>query len=275
MCCVGERKLKLGDFVLEALPGDEALTLMHVPVGISVSDVQLLGFIIEKARSKFFGMKEIPQSKASLKARLGLMDKILLERMRWMLGCLFPTAKLQEMLNGFQIWCIRAAMNLKWKGQGVHAEFEINALRLARAALHHNQGIRWGNMLIKQFWGYLGHRVRDGDRQAASTAGVLSHFRTLEWWEQQQTSRDGLRHGGAHFPQLMNRERAIARHCGGGQETVGINGENTDGNVGANEENNAENSGVEYLQLDEAVGPEGRTWTERALERWAREGRLY
>ena len=55
------------------------------------------------------------------------------------------------------------------------------------------------------------------------------------------------------------------------QETVGINGENTDGNVGANEENNAENSGVEDLQLDEAVGPEeGRTWTERALERWAK-----
>ena len=34
--------------------------------------------------------------------------------------------------------------------------------------------------------------------------------------------------------------------------------------------------GEEELQMEEVPQPEqGATWTERALERWAREGRLY
>ena len=143
------------------------------------------------------------------------MDKVLLGGTRWILGCLFPNAKLQEMLNSFQVWCIRSAMNLRWNGQGVHTEFEIQATRLARAALHQHKGVRWGNALIQQFWGYLvGHRARDEDRPDASTAGILSHFRPLGWWGQQQSTQFGLRHGGAHYPQLMNKERVLARHCG-------------------------------------------------------------
>ena len=71
-----------------------------------------------------------------LTPKLGLMDKVLHGGTRWMLGCLFPNAKLQEMLNSFQVWCIRSAMNLRWNGQGVHTEFEIQAMRLARTPKH-------------------------------------------------------------------------------------------------------------------------------------------
>ena len=210
---VGSRVLRLGEVELHALPVEQPMTLMNVPVGTGVSDVELLGFVIEKARGKFFAVKPILQSGAPLCARLRLLDTVVLGCMRWMLGGLFPTVKLQMTLNSFQVWCIRTLMNLKWNGSGVHTEFEIQAKRLARVALVNNGGVRWGNVLIQQYWGYLGHRVRNGVQEGRSVAGILSHFRPLHWWEQQQANQHGVRHGGRHFLQLMNQERSVARYC--------------------------------------------------------------
>ena len=137
---VGATVLRLGEVELHALPVDQPMTLMNVPVGTGVSDVELLGFVMEKARGKFFAMKSILQSGAPLRARLRLLDTVVLGSMRWMLGGLFPAVKLQMALNSFQVWCIRTLMNLRWNGVGVHTEFEIQSKRLARAALANNGG---------------------------------------------------------------------------------------------------------------------------------------
>ena len=218
LMCMGETggdALDLGGFTLRSLKGEDTLMVMNLPIYRGVSDIDFIAFVLERVRQKFFSIRDILCSQAPLSSRLRVLDKVVLGSFRWMIGSVFPTAKIQERLNGLQVGFLAIMMHLRWDGSGLFHEWEIQRRRTARSMLHLLKGNRWGDVHLTQFWAYVGHRVRNGWSCSPSAAGLLSHHRPLQWWMEQQALGPGTgqRHGGRHFPQLMNHERAIRAVC--------------------------------------------------------------
>ena len=198
---VGNKFLDLDGFRLQALPPDQHVSVLNFPVGLGVSDADFLGQAVDKARGKFQATRGVLCSGAPLRARLGILDKVVWGSLRWMVGCLYPSPRLQQMLNTFQIECVKIMLKQRWNGQGLFTAFDIQCRRNARYILYQQKGLRWGDEMLRVCWKYLGHRTRNGYSTSSSIAGILTHFRGLAWWTRQQGLGSGERHRGRFFPQ--------------------------------------------------------------------------
>ena len=215
LCLRGPRnvKLQLGENVLEPIGEQEVFTVLNLPICQENTEMKILQTLIDKARAKFRGILPILTSKAPLKRRMDILNKVVHGVFAWVVGILFPTAGVQTALNHFQYSCIRKMMGLKRVAEETWVDGEARMLRVARAMVHRLQEQRWGDYAVIAYWKFTGHRVRGVSAPTPSAAASLSHFRGLPWWNQQQRSSMGNRHG-RHFPFLMNSERRVARVTG-------------------------------------------------------------
>ena len=215
MCVQGDRKtpLLIDGKPLMPLDKNEVMYVMNLPLRLEATEVTIMEHLIDRARKKFFGILHILTAKAPLNARMKLLNTVVFGVIRWIVGALFPTGQLQSMLNFFQANCVRRMMQIARGKDELWIDYEARSLRLARAIVHKTDGKRWGDVHAEAYWDFLGHRARNGVRENSSAAGLLSHFRGLQWWQAQQTSSSGARHR-RHYPHLMNCERRVAKTAG-------------------------------------------------------------
>ena len=215
LCLRGPKnvKLRLGDDIIGPIADSDTFTVLNLPLSRDNSEMKVLHALIDKARGKFWSILPILTSRAPLKNRLGVLNKVVHGVFAWVVGILFPSTALQTALNHFQYCCVKKMMGLKRVAGETWMDGETRMLRLARMMVHRLQEQRWGDKAVVAFWRFTGHRVRGSSLPNPSAAAVLSHFRTLPWWEQQQRLHSGSRHG-HHFPFLMNTERRVARVVG-------------------------------------------------------------
>ena len=191
---------------------EETFTVLNLPIQAENTEVKIVEALLDKARNKFYQILHILTSSAPLMKRIHVFNTVIWGTMSWVIGIVFPTKQCQEKLNQFQYSCVRRMMGIK-RGDELWIDFEARSLRAARAMVHKLGLTRWSDKHLAAYWTFTGHRVREGGRQGCSGAGILSHFRGLSWWQQQQHQSGGRRHG-RHFPFLMNCERSVARAAG-------------------------------------------------------------
>ena len=188
--------------------------IMNLPVGCESAEIKVLEAKVDKARGKFYGILHILCSFAPLSQRLKVLEAVVFGAIRLCLGAIFPTAAAQGLINFFQYNCVRRMMGVKKGGVETWVDFQSRSIRAARVVVHRHQQHRWGDERLAIYWQYLGHRVREGQKDQPSVTGALSMFRRLGWWKiQQRLSQGARRH--RHFPFLMNCERRVARVVGG------------------------------------------------------------
>ena len=215
LCLRGARnvELKLGKDILKPMPDEETFTVLNLPVARDNTEMKILRALLDKARGKFGGILRILTSKAPLKQRVQILNKVVQGTFMWVIGILFPTSALQSTLNHFQYCCVRKMMGLKRLAEETWVDGEARMLRIARAMVHRLEEDRWGDRAILAYWSFTGHRVRGLSNQSPSAAASISHFRGLPWWSGEQATSSGRRHG-RHFPSVMNSERRVARAIG-------------------------------------------------------------
>ena len=213
LCFRGVRnvKLQLGENTIEPIAEQEPFTVLNLPICRDNTEMKILHALIDKARGKFWSILPILTSKAPLKSRLGILNKVVHGVFAWVVGILFPSPIVQSALNHFHYSCVRKMMGLKRVGGENWVDGEARMLRIARLMVHRLEEQRWGDRAVVAFWNFTGHRVRG--HSLPSAAACVSHFRGLPWWNQQQRSSLGSRHG-RHFPFLMNSERRVASVVG-------------------------------------------------------------
>ena len=86
---------------------------MNLPLGTDATETRLLEYLIDKSRKKFWGIVRLLTSRAPLGKRMALLNKVVFGAMRWIIGALFPTVQAQQMLNYFQVNCVRIMMGIK------------------------------------------------------------------------------------------------------------------------------------------------------------------
>ena len=216
LCIQGPRDkplLLLGQQLFPLKVG-EPIYVMNLPLHVDATETRLMEALIDKARKKYFGILPMLTSSAPLSKRMNLLNTVVFGVLRWILGAIFPSNAIQGMLNHFQYNCVRRMANLKRRSGELWVDAEVRTLRIARALVHKLEGARWGDRHLAAYWDFVGHRVREGSRSCPSAAGILSHFRGLGWWQNQQGLLGGKRHG-RHFPHLMNCERRVSEVAGG------------------------------------------------------------
>ena len=216
LCVQGprDRALLLSGQKLYPLKQGDPLYVMNLPLHVDATETRLMEALIDKARAKYFGILHLLTSSAPLCKRIRLLNTVVFGVLRWIMGAIFPSNAIQSMVNHFQYNCVRRMANLKRQTGELWVEAEARTLRVARALVHKHEGMRWSDRRLGAYWDFLGHRVREGCREFASAAGILSHYRGLGWWQHQQRLAGGKRHK-RHFPHLMNCERRVACLVGG------------------------------------------------------------
>ena len=151
---VGQGGLRVGDFTL--LPRDALLgiTVMHLPVGFSICEMDVIACLLDRARNKFFSVRDMLVANSSLKLRLVLLERVVMGCVRWIVGTIYPTAKIQQQLNAAQIQCLREMLHIRRRGGELWVDFETRACRDARAVLWNEGVARWGDLHLRQFWRY-------------------------------------------------------------------------------------------------------------------------
>ena len=211
MCIQGSKTTPL---MLDGMPlfpqkGEDVVYIMNLPVGPESTEARIMEHLVDRARKKYFGILHLLQSRASLGCRIKLLNTVVFGVFRWVVGALFPTPQLQNILNYFQYNCIRRMMKIGRQEKELWVDFEARSLRLARAMVFKHDGKRWGDRHVEAHWEFVGHRSRGNEREWPSAANKLTWYRGLPWWQQEQQRQAGRRHG-RHFPHLMNCERRVS-----------------------------------------------------------------
>ena len=199
--------------LLYPVPSGDPIMIMNLPVGVVATERHILEHLLDRARSKFHSVSHILCSRGPLHSRLRVLRTVVYGVMSWVVGALFPSRQLQQLLNHFECRCVRQMMGIKRGRDELWLDWEKRTMRLARVEIWRFAGQRWGDEFAKAFWTYTGHRVREGLKNNGSVVGILTNFRDLQWWRREQELTGGVRHP-RHFPQLMNAERCISETVG-------------------------------------------------------------
>ena len=198
---------------MHPVPHGEPIMIMNLPVGFEATERHIMEHLLDRARTKFHAINHILCSRAPLHSRMRVLRTVVFGVMSWVVGALFPSKQLQQMVNHFECCCVRKMMGIKRGRDELWLDWEQRSMRLARVQIWQFAGQRWGEACATAYWTYTGHRIREGAKPACSVAGVLSGYRGLGWWRREQESTLGARHP-RHFPQLMNSERCISEAVG-------------------------------------------------------------
>ena len=90
-----------------------------------------------------------------------VLKTVLFGVMSWVVGALFPSRQLQQLINNFQCRCVRQMMRIRRGSGELWLEWEQRSMRLARAEIWRFAGQRWGEDFVTAYWTYAGHRVRE------------------------------------------------------------------------------------------------------------------
>ena len=177
--------------------------------------MDVIACLLDRARSKYHSIRHMLTANSPLKPRLLLLEKVVMGCMRGIVGAVFPTTKIQQQMNAAQIQCLKEMLHIHRRPDELWVDFEVRACRDARAILWREQVQRWGDIHLRQFWRYAGHRARACVGERRTIAGLLTGFRDLGWWQREQNTSIGSRHNRRHYPHIMAVERAIGNTVGG------------------------------------------------------------
>ena len=185
------------------------IVFMNIPIGPKVTSRDVLEALLQKAKACFFARSQVLHSAASLKSRMLLLDRTVWASISWIIGTLHPTKELTRAINTFQQDCIVSVAGWKRRPQEMWVDYVQRVQRLARLKIFESGRERWGTTQIRLAWRFIGHRGRSSMEEHPTCSGLISKWRTLEWWENEQQLSGGRRHGRRHFPRMMGQQREI------------------------------------------------------------------
>ena len=149
LLCLGNvqpASVLVGNMEIRPLEPNTHMTILNLPIGAGVSELEIVSYLVDKARAKCYSVKHILVARSSLALRLQLLERVVLASMRWVLGTIFPTQAIQMYLNAAQIQCVREMLRVTRRDDELWVDFECRACRDARRVLWDHEVRRWGEM---------------------------------------------------------------------------------------------------------------------------------
>ena len=192
---VGPKHIVVGDRRLQALPENEPLIVMGLPIGPRVTGAEVMETLLEKVRRAFQSRWAMFHSRADVQHKLRLLDRVCFGSISWVVGTLFPSAAISKMLNHTQMELVISMCGWRKSSGETWIDYRQRAFRGARQILHRSQKERWSTTHLRLNWRLLGHVARNGQTNTPGSAGLLLCYRPLSWWRRQQGLSGGARHG--------------------------------------------------------------------------------
>ena len=183
---------------------------MNIPIGPQVTSHDVLEAIFQKARACFLARSQVLHSAACLKSRMLLLDRTVWASMSWIIGIIHPTSELTRAINSFQQDCIVSMAGWKRRAQELYIDHFQRVQRMAILKKIFESGKeRWGTTHLHLAWRFIGHRGRASMDAQPTCSGVISKWRALEWWENEQQLSGGMCHARRHYARMMGQQREI------------------------------------------------------------------
>ena len=154
------------------------------------------------------------KSAAPIGARIRMLDRVIGGSALWCVSAFAPEPAALQAVNLMLYQCVLWMLGLRKTAHEQWVDFRKRGMRMARQLVCRNIKDRWSTQWLSRWWGFQGHVCRGMDREAPPSSSYLCHFRTLEWWSNQQALVHGLRHSGrfhAKLHQLDRRMNAVAK----------------------------------------------------------------
>ena len=219
----GSRVIKLNGEELHALPEGQPLGVTGTPIGPRVTTMDTLEAFRERARRCFRAKYDILHSCAPLKARLRILDRVVLATMTWAFGIIHGGIEITKALNALQVEMVISMAEWKRRSDEGFVDYQVRTQRMARAVIYSTERDRWGAVQLRLCWRYWGHVLRASQQPTLTCSGIMVAFRDLEWWANGQLLTSGERHGRRHYPRIMNQQRDIVRVAGPDWKRVSLN----------------------------------------------------
>ena len=202
--------LSLNGVRIQAVEEDKGISVMGLPVKSSVTPFDQVSSLLTRARKNFWSNKPLLLSHAPLIKRLNLLYRTVWGSMSWILGAITPSQNSLHLLSGFLFQCVALMPHVTRKPGETFVDHKCRSYRLARYLLQQRGFERWSTLHLRLAWRYAGHRARAIHYAVPNTSAILSHFRTPEWWAEQQSLQDGYRHARRHYPRITLEENMFA-----------------------------------------------------------------
>ena len=218
-CCLYVSPLHQGPNYIEVngskLCAQPSINIMGVPFSVGASTHELLQATWQRAKGKFWANQHLLCAKNPLAGRLRLMDRVIGGAALWNIAAFFPDPTTMEALNNLQVQFVVWMLRPRKSSSETWVAFRQRSVRQARQIIHTHLGTRWSTQWLRRYWNYSGHTARSLLTPSPTAASILCHYRTAEWWEQQQRLSYGLRHTGRYFPKLAPMDRRMNRAAEG------------------------------------------------------------
>ncbi|CAE7294318.1 unnamed protein product [Symbiodinium sp. CCMP2592] len=203
----------------ERVEAVEELEVMGLPMKVGMTTSGLVSPLLARARDKFWSLHHIFRARTQLKGRMKSLATAIGNSVLWCVAAFPPDRAAMGLMNTMQLQLVIWTMRLAKRSDEGWDAFRLRSFRSARAALHNCGQERWSTCWLRRWWRFSGHRSRSMLRDFPPLSAQLDAFRTLDWWEAQKRSTDGITHP-HHYPRLMNMERAMHKASGGDWRVV-------------------------------------------------------
>ena len=199
----------------EEIAVDDHLQVMGVPFRVGITAREALAPLFTKVKGRFWAMKHLLRARTPLVGRLKLMNKVLGNMTLWCSSAFYPDRLSLQAMNTLQSQLVIWIMKLSKGKDEDWVSFRIRGFRAARYAILRFLPGRWSTAWLERSWNYAGHRARAQEWECPPASAILNTYRDLEWWEQQQGQRFGIRHPHRFRVKLMGEEREMEEIAGG------------------------------------------------------------
>ena len=129
---IAPEPMHVGDVEIRPQTSAQHISVLNLPMGLQATDLDILAALMAKARAKYQSVRPLLLTQTALGKRLALLDKTVLGSLRWALASIFPSSQCQQVLNHFQLACIRPMLRLVRRRDEWWHEFEVRSCRIAR-----------------------------------------------------------------------------------------------------------------------------------------------
>ena len=203
---VGKNFIKVGDHILTP---QKEFHVMGIPFRVGANSQELLQPVWQRARSKFWALRHNFKSSAPIQSRIKMLDKVIGGCAMWCICAFAPEPAALQALNTLLFQMVLWMLGLRKRDGEQWVDFRRRGMRMARQLVCRALPARWSSQWLSRWWGFQGHVARGLDRAAPLSSSYLCHFRTLEWWTEQQATSTGMRHSGRFYAKLHQMDKRM------------------------------------------------------------------
>eukprot|EP00439_Symbiodinium_sp_Y106_P074001 s399_g14.t1 len=210
----GARRISVGGTEFRIAHSDQSVKVLGISFNLQESPSQQAKEILQRVRSAAAAHKDLLRGRASWQRKANMIRTLVESQFSWIGGALHWGVSDLKQANTIQLQIMRSSFRIVRQQGETWQEWNSRSLRTCRAWLSYNCRPRWSTSILRLQHTLLGHWARQKEcvqgAEHASLPMRAMHWKSTEWWRQQQklSPTVGMRHPARFYASNVERQMA-------------------------------------------------------------------